>query len=78
MAEPIISPLPAAPAQPAVHQSILLHQAAVEFHQEIAARQAFADYCRWYDETAQQNQIDLAAMRHEAEILGWFRGRERH
>lgn len=73
MSEPIISPLPAAPVQQAVHQSILLHQVAVEFRQETLAREAFEDYCRWYEETARQNRADLATMRTEFEILGWFR-----
>ncbi|MEO1589658.1 MAG: hypothetical protein AAFU71_00050 [Cyanobacteria bacterium J06632_22] len=73
MSEPIISPLPAAPVKQAVHESILLHQAAVEFRQETEARQAFADYCQWYETTAQQNQTELAAMQNEFEILGWFR-----
>ncbi|MEL7501202.1 MAG: hypothetical protein AAFN18_01905 [Cyanobacteria bacterium J06554_6] len=73
MPEPIVSPRPAAPSIQAVHESILLHQAAVEFRQETEARQAFADYCRWYDKAAQQNQAELAAMRHDVELLGWFR-----
>ena len=73
MTEPIISPLPATPVKQAVHESILLHQAAVEFRQETKARQALAEYCAWYDEMAQQNQADLVTMRSEIELLGWFR-----
>ncbi len=73
MSEPIVSPLPAAPVKQAVHESILLHQAAVEFRQETEARQAFAEYCRWYEETARQNRADLANMQNELEILGWLR-----
>jgi len=73
MSDPIISPLPTTPVKQAVHESILLHQAAVEFRQETEARQALAEYCRWYEESARQNQADLAAMRNEFEILGRFR-----
>ena len=47
-----------------------------EFHEEVASRQAFDDYCQWYYETADNHRRELQKMRGDINILGWFlRGR---
>ena len=55
-------------------EALELHQVVVEFRQEVACRQAFESYCRWYAETAQAHRDELAAMQRDVPILDWFLG----
>lgn len=50
-------------SKPEQTQDILeSHQLTYDFYRELKHRQAFAEYCQWYKETALQNQRDLARM----------------
>ncbi|WP_072621604.1 hypothetical protein [Spirulina major] len=52
------------------------HQLAQEFRHEVAYRDDFQDYCRWYRATAAQHRQELARMRGDWNVFGWFvRGR---
>lgn len=48
------------------------HQVTVEFYQEVQYRTALAEYCQWYYQLAESNRRDLAQMRRELNIMGWF------
>jgi predicted component of type VI protein secretion system len=48
------------------------YQLTFEFRQEQHYRDAWASYCDRYDQMAQQNQQDLAAMRDEPDLFAWF------
>lgn len=51
-----------------------LHQIAQAFHNEVAYRHAFENYCRWYVAIAQQHQEELKQMQQEPNLLSWFQG----
>jgi hypothetical protein len=55
-----------------VYQVLELQQLAQAFRHEVVERQAFENYCQWYDETAQQNKADLATMQSEINLFGYF------
>jgi hypothetical protein len=45
---------------------------AVEFRQEVQYRQEFDQYCQWYAAVSATHQRELAHMRRDINILGWF------
>ena len=57
-----------------IEQSLELHQAAQEFRREVEARQAHADYCQWYADTAAQTQAEMLAMENDIDFFSWFWG----
>lgn len=61
-------PLP--PATPS--EAIVTYEFSRNFYREVAQRQAFADHCQWYHETAAKHQQELESMRGDINILGWF------
>ncbi len=48
------------------------HHLAYKFRHEIEQRQAFEDYCRWYEAIAEQNRQELEQMRSEFDLFKWF------
>lgn len=50
------------------------HQLSYDFHRELKHRQAFAEYCQWYHETAQQNKQELAKMNQDFSLFRFFFG----
>lgn len=64
------------PNTPPVADIFSTHQLAWEFRQEVAYREDFAEYCRWYRLTAQQHQQELTKMRGDIPIFRWFLGRK--
>ena len=55
-----------------VIEYLALHQAAQDFRLEVEYREQFEAHCQWYYQTAAENRADLAQMRREANLLGWF------
>ena len=49
-----------------------VYQTTVDFYQEVETRSEFKSYCEWYYTTAAENKKDLAKMRGELNIMGWF------
>lgn len=71
MSEPFpqhIVPLP----QPDVEEVLVAHQVTYEFYAEVRYRADLECYCQWYEQVAEQHQRELAAMRSDINILGWF------
>ena len=64
--------LTALPATPDIFAG---QQLAHEFRWELDQRQAFDDYCRWYEAIALQNQQEVASMANDIDIRSWFRWR---
>ncbi len=55
-----------------VSEALQLHQAAIDFQREAAHRQAFADYCEWYYNLAEQNKAEMQAMQNDSgSFMGW-------
>ncbi len=50
-------------------------QLAQQFRWEVDQRQAFDDYCRWYEAIALQNQQEMTSMANDLDVLSWFRWR---
>jgi hypothetical protein len=65
---PYIVPSP----QSEVEEVFAVHQTSIEFYQEVQTRTEFKRYCEWYYKTAAENRRDLAKMRGELNIMGWF------
>ncbi len=70
--EPLQSIVPLPEIAPEQFQG---HQLAVEFRHEVGQRQAFEDYCNWYEAIAQQNRQELEQMRGEFNLFRFFLGR---
>jgi hypothetical protein len=49
------------------------YQIAYEFRREVESRQAFEEYCQWYRQTAEAHQQELAKLKGDLNILGWFK-----
>ena len=64
-----IIPLPQAKAE----EILVAHQISFEFYEEVRYREAFAEHCHWYQQVAAQHQRELEAMRHDPNVLAWFR-----
>ena len=60
---------------PATPEIFAGQQLAHEFRWEIEQRQAFDDYCRWYEAIARQNQQEAAAMAKDFDLRSWLRRR---
>ena len=60
---------------PATPEIFAGQQLAHEFRWEIDQRQAFEDYCRWYEAIALQNQQEAASMANDLDVRSWFRWR---
>ncbi|MBD3883363.1 hypothetical protein IFO70_16470 [Phormidium tenue FACHB-886] len=43
------------------------------FYDEVQVRQAHADYCQWYAQTAAQHRREYEQMQSELNPLRWFR-----
>jgi hypothetical protein len=61
--------LPTDPPMPDEVAGVVL---SFQFHQEVEHRQAFADYCQWYETIAQEHQGELERMRQETNFFQWF------
>lgn len=61
-----------APLPPETEDVFAVYEVAQDFHQETQLREAFANYCRWYDRIAEQNRQEFAAMQNDINILRWF------
>jgi hypothetical protein len=48
------------------------HHLAQEFRREVEYRDDFQQYCQWYRLTAQKHQQELAKMKKDINIFGWF------
>jgi hypothetical protein len=66
-----IVPLPQADAE----EMLIAHQITFEFYDEVRFREAFEDYCQWYQQVAQQHQRELETMRRDINFFAWFVGR---
>jgi hypothetical protein len=66
-----IVPLPQAEAE----EMLIAHQITFEFHEEVRFREAFEEYCQWYQHVAKQHQRELKTMRGDINLFGWFVGR---
>ena len=60
---------------PAAADILECHQLAHEFRRESDRREAFEEYCQWYDETARKHREEFKQMENDINILGWFRRR---
>ncbi len=49
-------------SSPETTEILQSHQLAYDFYRELKHRQAFAEYCQWYHETAQKHQQELTKM----------------
>ncbi|MBW4619166.1 MAG: hypothetical protein KME17_07380 [Cyanosarcina radialis HA8281-LM2] len=53
------------------------YRMAHEFRREAEYRQAMADYCQWYQSTAELHQQEAEKLKGDINIMGWFnRGRK--
>ncbi|NJP09200.1 MAG: hypothetical protein HC866_06680 [Leptolyngbyaceae cyanobacterium RU_5_1] len=63
-----------APTPPEPNFEVLeAHQLTREFYEEIQHRQAFEQYCQWYDSTVARHRQELKKMQNDFNLLGWFR-----
>ena len=60
---------------PAQQEILEAHEVTYEFRREVQYRQDFERYCQWYHLTAQAHRQELAKLRGDVNILGWFRRR---
>jgi hypothetical protein len=60
------------PAIPPAAEIFASYQMAYEFRREAEYRQDLKVYCEWYQLTAQSNRQELAKMRRDINIFGWF------
>jgi hypothetical protein len=58
--------------QPQSEEIFAVHQTTQAFYEEVRVRQAFEQYCDWYDRIAEQHRQDLKKMRRELNLLRWF------
>jgi microcompartment protein CcmL/EutN len=63
-----IVPIP----QPDVEEVFAVHQTTYAFYEEVRVRQAFEQYCQWYEQVADQHRRELTAMREEFNLIRWF------
>lgn len=63
--------VPTPPQQP-IQEILQAHQVTREFYREVRYREDFDRYCDWYYQTAAANRRDLAKMRGDINIFGWF------
>jgi hypothetical protein len=73
MPEPFTYLIPLPPAE--VDRQFEAHTFTRAFYDEVQIRQAHADYCDWYRQTAAQHRQDFAQMQNEWNPLGWFYGK---
>jgi hypothetical protein len=66
-----ILPLPE-PAADIAADILETYQVTYEFRHEVQYREKFDDYCEWYYAAAQQHQKELACMRNDINLFGWF------
>jgi len=59
-------------ANPPEIEILASHQITYAFYEEVRLRQAFEEYCEQYQQTAEQHRRELAAMRTDFNLLGWF------
>ncbi len=60
------------PSSSNIGETIKLQQIAYEFRQEVQYRHDFEDYCQWYYATTAKHQAELAAMKNDIPLFGWF------
>ncbi len=65
------------PKIPPAAEIFASYQMAYEFRREAEYRQELKIYCEWYQLTAQSNRQELAKMRRDINIFGWFNRRKR-
>ena len=59
-----------------VQQEVLeAYEVTYEFRREVQYRQDFERYCQWYQLIAERHRQELAKLRGDVNILGWFRRR---
>lgn len=58
--------------QPEVEDVFEVYQVTYTFYREVEHRQAFDEYCQWYDQVAEQHRQELAQMRREINFMSWF------
>lgn len=62
---------------PEVADVVLTHQVAYDFYHEVEYRKAWQEYVHHYRTMAYQHQQELASMRRDLNVMGWFT-RSRH
>jgi hypothetical protein len=60
------------PRLPTVMDLFGEYQITYEFYQEVRDREEHERYCQWYRRVAQQNQAELAHLRRDVNVLGFF------
>ena len=60
------------PISPVTVEILAAQQVTREFYHEVRYREEFEYHCQWYYTLAAQHQQELAKMRHDLNILGWF------
>lgn len=61
-----------APTPPPAADLFATHQLACEFRAECEYRERHQAYCEWYAAVAAQHRREVAAMRDDLNLFGWF------
>lgn len=77
MSEPFFHQIILPPANEPELEVLSTYQATRAFYTEVELREAFEEYCQWYQQVSEQHRRECEQMQGDLNILGWFLGSRR-